>query len=117
MKIYRNIDRKIHHHGFASEFELTPDELRRAYEEQQWIYYVQDIAQNVADRIEDADDPDFYADDWPYRVGEANADKLRDLLYNNERYGEVFRDMVDLIVDRQLEELGIDPETMREEAR
>ena len=109
MKLYRRFD------NVYVEIELTPNELYRAYEEQRRRFFAQDIAQNIEDRIEDADDPDYYAVDWSMRVGEHAASDLVEKLDSNERFGEVFRDMVDLVVEAQLEELGIDPETMKKE--
>lgn len=114
MKIYRNLS-DFHGPltGGSVEIELTPEEIYRAYRLQESRFYAEDIAQNLSDRIEDADDPDHYADDWPMRAGEMWADSLGEILGNNERFGEVFRDMVDIIVRENLEDLGIDPDTMK----
>ena len=98
------------------EIVLTQDELKEAYEEQKLNYLAQDIAQNIDDRIEDAQDPDDYSFFWPEQIGKRAAIELMRAIDYNDYFWEVFRDMVNAVVEKQLEGLGIDPETMKRRA-
>lgn len=108
---------EVPHYGGIYEIELTPEELRDAYETMKLCYYAQDIAQNISERIEDAGVNDRFAPDWSMRVGEASAIRLRNLMEGSERFGEVWHDLVDSVVTEVLRECNLDPETMRKKAQ
>ena len=86
--------------------------MREIYEEQQLIYAAQDIGQNVTDKIEDAGKEDDYAEDWPFRVGEAMASQMVKEIEDNEHIMGAYASAVNDAVEGKLKELGIDPDTM-----
>lgn len=119
MRIYRTVAqlRETPHYGDIYEIEMTPEELRGAYETMKLCYYAQDIAQNVSERIEDAGVNDRFAPDWPMRFGDASATRLRSLMEGSERFGEVWHDLVDSVVTEVLREYNFDPETMKKKTQ
>lgn len=111
MRVYRGDKNSCG--GWGVEIRLTPQELADAYYEHQYEEYAQEIAQNISVRIRDALMDNHYAPDWPMRVGKTCAERLREALEANAVLRRVFQETVNEVVDQQLEELGINKETMK----
>jgi len=116
MKVYLTEEdiRTIKHSGCI---ELSDAAILQAYELQNLRYAAQDIAEHIAGLIEDAGKTDYYAEDWPMRVGETKASTLIRDAMANEQYGELYNCMVEHVATKALEELGIDPDTMEKAGR
>ena len=113
MKVYLTHDdiRACKHSGYI---ELSDADILRAYELQNLRYAAQDIAEHIAGLIEDAGKTDYYAADWPMRVGEAKASILIRNAMENEQYGKQYNSIVEYTAAEALKELGIDPDTMED---
>ena len=87
---------------------LTPTELYQAYLEQKKEFCAQDIAQNIADRIEDAGAEAKFHENLPMNIGWEYAETLMERANEDDYLSEVYAGVVDDVVNEAFRDMGID---------
>lgn len=103
---------KARAYGGVYEFDLTPMEMYEAYSVMQRALRASDIAQAIANALDDSGMLFNFEEDWPERFGERYVDEFTDKLDGSNHASEAYSEFVEEFTYDKLRELGYDPFTM-----